>query len=77
MYLYKEGLMSAEDWNSYSKMVLHELERLNTGVEKLEEGQKQIEKDIIKLQTKATLWGSFGGFIITLVTNIITYFISR
>jgi len=65
-----------EDWSSYSKMVLHELERLNTGVEKLEEGQKQIEKDIIKLQSKATVWGSIGGFVITLVTNLITYLIS-
>ena len=64
------------DWNVYSKMVLHELERLNTGVEKLEEGQKQIEKDIIKLQAKASLWGSLGGVIATLITSLIIQFVT-
>lgn len=66
-----------EDWGVYSKMVLHELERLNAGLIKLEEGQQQIEKDIIKIQSKATVWGSIGGFLITLVTNLITYFLSK
>ena len=66
-----------DGWNEYSKMVLHELKRLNTGVEKLEEGQKQIEKDIIKLQTKATFWGAVGGFIIALITNLIVWFITK
>lgn len=66
-----------DDWNTYSKMVLHELKRLNTNVEKLETGQQQIEKDLIKLQTKATIWGSIGGFLIALVTNLIIYFAQK
>ena len=66
-----------DGWNEYSKMVLHELKRLNDGVEKLEEGQRQIEKDIITLQTKATIWGSVAGFIIALLTNVIFFFIKK
>jgi len=66
----------SEDWNVYSKMVLHELERLNVGVEKLEEGQKQIEKDIIKLQAKATVWGSVGGIVATLITSLVVHFLT-
>ena len=58
------------EWNEYSKMVLHELKRLNDGVEKLELGQRQIEKDIIKLQAKATIWGSVAGFVIAVLTNL-------
>ena len=65
------------EWNEYSKMVLHELKRLNDGVEKLELGQRQIEKDIIKLQAKATIWGSVGGFIIALLTNLIFVFLKN
>lgn len=65
------------DWNEYSRMVLHELQRLNKGVEDLEKGQKQIEKDLIKLQTKATIWGSIGGFIIALVTNLVIHLINK
>lgn len=65
------------EWNEYSKMVLHELKRLNDGVEKLELGQRQIEKDIITLQAKATIWGSVGGFIIALLTNLIFVFLKN
>ena len=65
------------EWNEYSKMVLHELKRLNDGVEKLELGQRQIEKDIIKLQAKATIWGSVGGFIIALVTNLLFFYVKK
>jgi hypothetical protein len=66
-----------DGWNEYSKMVLHELKRLNNGVEKLEEGQKAIEKDIVRLQTKATFWGAVGGFILALLTNIIFWFVTN
>ena len=66
-----------DGWNEYSKMVLHELKRLNAGLEKLEEGQRQIEKDIITLQAKATIWGSVAGFIIALLTNVIFFFIKE
>jgi len=65
------------EWNEYSKMVLHELKRLNDGVEKLELGQRQIEKDIIKLQAKATIWGSVGGFIIALLTNLLFVYVKK
>ena len=65
-----------EDWGAYSKMVLHELERLNIGLEKLEEGQKQIEKDIIRLQTKATIWGSMGGLVATLLSSLVIHFMT-
>jgi hypothetical protein len=66
-----------DGWNEYSKMVLHELKRLNAGLEKLEEGQRQIEKDIIKLQAKATIWGSVGGFIIALLTNLLFVYVKK
>ena len=66
-----------DGWNEYSRMVLHELERLNEGVNKLDEGQKQIEKDIIMLQAKATIWGSIGGFIIAVLTNLLFFLINR
>jgi hypothetical protein len=66
-----------DGWNEYSKMVLHELKRLNNGVEKLEEGQKSIEKDIVRLQTKATFWGAVGGFILALLTNVIFWFVTN
>jgi len=65
-----------DGWNEYSKMVLHELKRLNNALEKLEEGQKTIEKDIVRLQTKATFWGAVGGFIIALATNLIYWVIT-
>ena len=66
-----------DDWNTYSRMVLHELKRLNEGLEKLEAGQQLIEKDIIKLQAKATIWGSVGGFVIALLTNVLFFLIKR
>jgi len=66
-----------DDWNTYSRMVLHELKRLNEGLEKLEAGQQLIEKDIIKLQTKATIWGSIGGFVIALLTNVLFFLIKK
>jgi hypothetical protein len=66
-----------DGWNEYSKMVLHELKRLNAGLEKLEEGQRQIEKDIITLQAKATIWGSVAGFVIAVLTNLFFVYFKR
>ena len=77
MYLYRHNRIEMGEWNEYSKMVLHELKRLNDGVEKLELGQRQIEKDIIKLQAKATIWGSVGGFIIALLTNLLFVYVKK
>jgi hypothetical protein len=65
------------EWNEYSKMVLHELKRLNDGLEKIEAGQRQIEKDIITLQAKATIWGSVGGFIIAFITNLFFVYVKN
>jgi len=66
-----------DGWNEYSRMVLHELERLNEGVNKLDEGQKQIEKDIIMLQAKSTIWGSVGGFLIAVLTNLFFFYLKK
>ena len=66
-----------DDWNTYSRMVLHELKRLNEGLEKLEAGQQLIEKDIIKLQAKATIWGSVGGFLIAVLTNLFFFYLKK
>ena len=66
-----------DGWNEYSRMVLHELERLNEGVNKLDEGQKQIEKDIIMLQAKSTIWGSIGGFLIAVLTNLFFFYLKK
>jgi len=66
-----------DNWNEYSRHVLNELKRLNNNIEKLDRGQREIEKDIIKLQTKATVWGAIGGFLIALITNVLVYLIKK
>ncbi len=65
------------DWNEYSRHVLNELKRLNKNIENIDRGQREIEKDIVKLQTKATMWGGIGGFVIALLTNSLVFLIRK
>jgi hypothetical protein len=66
-----------DNWNKYSVHVLEELKRLNTNIQKIDEGQRKIERDIVKLQTKSTVWGAIGGFIISGISSLFIVFLKK
>ncbi len=65
------------NWNEYSMHVISELKRSNDGIEKCNNRLNSIEKDIVKLQTRSSVWGAVGGFSIAIITNLIMFLIKK
>ena len=71
-----------DTWNSWSKHVIEELKRLSSGIRNLDhdlndqklEMLRSIERlrsEIRLLKFQATIWGAFGGFVISAVVTAI------
>ena len=52
-----------DDWESWSKYVLKEVERLNDCYDGLSKEIVKIGKDIVGLKVKSGMWGVIGGMI--------------
>jgi hypothetical protein len=63
-----------DEWNKYSVHVLEELKRLNANIQKIDEGQRKIEKDLVKIQTKSRVWGGVAGVVVTICTQFLFAF---
>lgn len=61
-------------WETWSKYVLKELERLNDCYEKLDKKVDIIRNDIIILKVKAGIWGAFAGAIPVIIMIAVKYF---
>ena len=48
-------------WNTYSKLVLAELRRLDADINKAHETLKNIEVEIATLKIKSSFWGAVSG----------------
>ena len=49
------------DWKEYQRLVLNELERHNTLLEKMDEKISKINTEIATLKVKSGLWGMAGA----------------
>ncbi len=56
-----------EGWNTWSKYVLKELERLNNVAEAMNAKLDKVITDITVLKMKAGVWGLIGGMIPILI----------
>lgn len=70
--------MSDEDpdddgWDTYKRLVLAELERVNERLEALLEDQIQMRESIAGLKVKSGIWGAVGGALPAIVTLIVVY----
>jgi len=74
-------VIAKNGWNEWSKHVLMELERLNKCYDRLDEKIDKVNIDIVKLRTKASVWGAIGGalggIILTAITSIIIHVITK
>ena len=58
-------------WGQYSKLVLAELVRLNSEVEKIHERLGVMREDIIALKVKAGLGGAIAGAIAAAIISVL------
>ena len=65
--------MGENDWNTWSKHVLKELERLNDCYVELNKGIQSVREDIVGLKIKSGMWGLVAGAIPVLVLILIKY----
>lgn len=50
-------------WNEYSKLVLSELQRLDSDIKRLETKVDTMVESVAALQIKSGIWGFAAGFI--------------
>jgi hypothetical protein len=55
-------------WNEYQKLVLAELERLDSTTKQIQEDVTEIRLHVAVLRTRAVTWGALGGFIMWAVS---------
>tara|TARA_R110002110_G_scaffold68472_1_gene185350 strand:+ start:110 stop:316 length:207 start_codon:yes stop_codon:yes gene_type:complete len=60
--------MADNGWNEYQKLVLAELQRLDTNVTELRDEVSELRVSVEVLRQKAVTWGALGGFIVWLTT---------
>ena len=59
----QEVVTTTEDWNSWSKHILTELNRLNVSIENLSKQSTKLQVEIARLKVQAGVWGLAGGAI--------------
>jgi len=69
--------MNDNNWNEYSQLVLSELKRINTNIEKLEENLRKNQTDIAVLKAKIAIYSWASAFIMSIVSSIIVYYITK
>lgn len=60
-----------EDWKYYQKLVLAELERLNSNIESLNDKAARNEKEIAVMKVRSGVWGSISGMIAAIIAFVI------
>ena len=58
-----DGEKRGNGWNEYEKLVMAELERLNTAVQCISNEVVSIRVEIAMLKVKAGMWGAVGACI--------------
>ena len=58
-------------WREWSRHVLKELDRLNTGYEKLDASIGSLREQLAMLRGKAMVWGALAGVVVTVVIRLL------
>lgn len=69
--------MPQDDWDSWGRHVLKELERLNTNMEAMEQNlidsTSKLKIEIAVLQVKSAVWGATAGMIPVFILILMKY----
>jgi len=69
--------MAGNGWEEYQKLVLAELERLNSNYEKLDEKVDGLTINNAKLNVKSSTWGAIGSMIPISIIGLCMYIKSK
>lgn len=58
-------------WVEYKRRVLYQLEELTKSTEAIETKLDKMREEVVVLKTQAVIYSVVGGFIITIVMNLI------
>lgn len=62
-----EDHRSQNGWGEYKRLVVHELERLNNKLEEMDDHVQKIDRDVLALKIRASVWGAVAGFAVSLI----------
>lgn len=66
--------MADNGWNEYQRLVLAELQRLDTTVKQMQADVSEIRLAVVVLRTRAVTWGALGGLVTWGVALLLTTF---
>jgi len=64
-------------WAEWRRLVLSELNRLNSEIEEVKKTQQQIEIQIATQNTKLVMIGTIGTIIIGIATSLLTHYLTK
>jgi len=62
------------EWVEYRRLVMNSLERLDEKVVQLNATQDLIRLDIVRLKTKASMWGGLAGAVAAIIGSLASSF---
>ena len=68
--------MSDNGWAEYQKLVLAELKRLDTGLNRLQRDVTEIRLCVAVLRTRAVTWGAMGGVLMWAISLLYSTWVS-
>ena len=66
-----------QDWNTYRRLVLNELERLNENQKEVINRLTDLDRSVLMLQAKASMWGAVAGIMSSIIVSVIAALIAR
>jgi len=61
------------EWRDHKELVLHELQRMNSNIEKLFDGYIETQKELSSIKTRSAILGTMAGFSVSLLMVIIDW----
>lgn len=58
-------------WDEYRLLVVRELERLNEEIVGMRVDLQKLDRDVLSLKIKASIWGAVAGFAVTMIPTIV------
>ena len=64
-------------WAEWRRLVLSELNRLNSDIEELQKNQKKIEVQLATMSAKLVMYGTIGAGVIGFATSLLSSYLSK
>ena len=65
------GHRGQNGWSEYKLLIVHELQRLDEDVSGMKEDIQKLDRDVLALKIKASIWGAVAGFAVSMLPTLV------